>query len=50
MAKTYEMPPDTSEKEKAIGGILTFVQFGWLVGGLVIGLLIFLLLYVPCIL
>ena len=47
MARSYDIPPDTSEKEKAIGGILTFVQFGWLIGGLVLGLLIFLILYIP---
>lgn len=38
MAKTYMIPPDTNEKEKAIGGVLTFGQAGWLAGGLVIGL------------
>jgi len=47
MGRTYEVPPDTSEKEKAIGGILTFVQFGWLIGGLVIAMLVFLLFYLP---
>lgn len=47
MAQNYEMPPDTAEKEKAIGGILTFGQFGWLLGGVVIALLIFVLLYLP---
>jgi len=47
MSRNYDVPPDTSEKEKAIGGILTFVQFGWLIGGLVIGLLVFLLFYLP---
>ena len=47
MGRTYEVPPDTSEKEKAIGGILTFIQFGWLIGGLVIAMLVFLLFYVP---
>ena len=26
MSRNYDVPPDTSEKEKAIGGILTFVQ------------------------
>jgi len=45
MARTYDIPPDTSEKEKAIGGLLTFAQFGWLIGGFVIGLLIFLGIY-----
>lgn len=43
MARSYPIPPDTSEKEKAIGGILTFAQFGWLVGGFVIALFVFLI-------
>lgn len=42
MARVYPIPPDTSEKEKAIGGILTFAQFGWLIGGFVIALFVFL--------
>ena len=45
MARNYEIPPDTSEKEKAIGGILTFGQFGWLIGGVVIALLVFVVIY-----
>lgn len=45
MARTYDVPPDTSEKEKAIGGILTFGQFGWLIGGVVLGLLVYLVVY-----
>ena len=40
MARSYPIPPDTSEKEKAIGGVLTFAQFGWLVGGFVIALIV----------
>lgn len=43
MARSYQIPPDTSEKEKAIGGILTFAQFGWLLGGFVIALIVFLI-------
>lgn len=43
MARSYPIPPDTSEKEKAIGGILTFAQFGWLIGGFVIALMVFLI-------
>ena len=46
MARSYNIPPDTSEKEKAIGGVLTFAQFGWLVGGLVIALIVFLIIKV----
>ena len=38
MANTYMIPPDTNEKEKSIGGILTFQQAGWIAGGFVIGL------------
>lgn len=41
MARIYQVPPNTAEKEKAIGGILTFAQFGWLVMGLIIALIIF---------
>ncbi len=41
MAKTYQVPPNTAEKEKAIGGVLTFAQFGWLVVGLVLFLIVF---------
>lgn len=37
MARRYEIPSDTNEKEKAIGGVLTFVQFFWLLGGAIIG-------------
>lgn len=47
MARSYDVPPSTAEKEKAIGGILTFVQFGWLIGGLVIAMLVFLAFYIP---
>ena len=43
MSRTYNVPPDTSEKEKAIGGILTFAQFGWLIAGVILGLLVFVL-------
>ena len=45
MARVYQMPPNTSEKEKAIGGILTFSQFGWLILGLIICLIIFAFCY-----
>ena len=47
MARSYDVPPSTAEKEKAIGGILTFVQFGWLIGGLVVAMLVFLAFYIP---
>lgn len=45
MAKVYRIPPDTSEQEKAIGGILTFIQFFWLLGGAVLGIMTYLLMY-----
>jgi len=45
MAKVYRIPPDTSEQEKAIGGILTFIQFFWLLGGAVLGVMTYLLMY-----
>ncbi len=34
MARVYRLASDTSDKEKAVGGILTFGQTGWLVLGL----------------
>lgn len=43
MARLYKVSADTSEKEKAVGGILTFNQAGWLVLGLLIFGAIFLL-------
>ena len=45
MAKIYQVPPNTAEKEKAIGGVLTFAQFGWLIMGLVICLIIFAIVF-----
>lgn len=36
MARLYRISADTSEKEKAVGGILTFGQAGWLVLGLIV--------------
>lgn len=36
MAKMYQIPPNTGEEEKAIGGILTFVQFFWILGGFIL--------------
>lgn len=37
----YKIPADTKEKEKIIGGLLTLVQFLWLLGGFIIGLVMF---------
>ena len=45
MARVHEIPPNTAEEEKAIGGVLTFIQFFWLLGGAVLGVLNYLLLY-----
>ena len=36
MARLYRISADTSEKEKAVGGILTFGQAGWLDLGLIV--------------
>lgn len=41
MASFYKVSADTSEKEKAVGGILTFGQAGWLVLGILICAIIF---------
>jgi len=41
----YTIPADTKEKEKVIGGYLTTVQFFWLLGGLVLGLGLFVLFF-----
>lgn len=40
MAQMYNMPPDTSAREKIVGGILDIVQLGFLIGGIAVGLLI----------
>lgn len=45
MGRNYEIPPDTNEEEKAIGGVLTFVQFFWLLGGAVLGVFAYMLIY-----
>lgn len=37
----YKIPPDVKEKEKVIGGVLTLIQFLWLLGGLGGGLFLF---------
>lgn len=36
MARMYRLTSDISEKEKAVGGILTFGQAGWLALGLLV--------------
>lgn len=39
----YQIPADVKEKEKVIGGVLTLIQFFWILGGLVFGLLLLVL-------
>ena len=44
MAQMYQVSADTSEKEKVVGGILTFAQGLWLAGGFIIFMGLFMLL------
>lgn len=39
--RSYKVPPDINEKEKIIGGMLSWAQFLTLIGGFVAGLLVF---------
>lgn len=41
MARLYRITADTSEKEKAVGGMLTFGQAGWLAAGLLLFAIVF---------
>lgn len=41
----YQVPPDTKEKEKVIGGLLDWVQFFWLLSGFVLGLILAFIAY-----
>jgi len=34
----YQVPPDTKEKEKVIGGLLNWTQFFWLLAGFMVGM------------
>lgn len=43
--RSYSVPPDMNEKEKVIGGILDLYQFFWILGGLLIGALVFIALF-----
>lgn len=43
--KSYTVPPDINEKEKIIGGVLNLNQFFWLLGGLLLGVSVFMLVY-----
>ena len=45
MMATYQVPPDTKEKEKVIGGVLNWTQFFWLLAGFVIGLILAFIVY-----
>lgn len=38
MSAIYNVPADTREKEKIIGGLLTIGQFAWIVCGFLLGL------------
>jgi len=42
LSRLYKVSADTSEKEKAVGGLVTFNQAGWLALGLLISGIIFL--------
>ena len=44
MSRLYKVSADTSEKEKAVGGIMTFHQAGWIALGLLISGLSFLII------
>lgn len=41
----YQVPPDTKEKEKVIGGLLNWTQFFWLLAGFVLALLLVFVTY-----
>ena len=36
----YQVPPDTKDKEKVIGGLLNWIQFFWLLAGVVLAMLL----------
>ncbi len=44
--RTYQVPPDMKEKEKIIGGLLNINQFFWLLGGFILGILLFIVTFV----
>lgn len=39
--RSYTVPPDMKEKEKIIGGVININQFFWLLGGFVLGAVLF---------
>lgn len=45
LRESYQVPSDSKEKEKIIGGLLTINQTGWLALGFGIGAGLFMLMY-----
>lgn len=43
--RNYVVPPDINEKEKVIGGVLNINQFFWLLGGFVLGAVVFVVFF-----
>ena len=43
--RNYQVPPDTSEKEKVFGGLLTWGQLAWIAGGMVLAAITFMFLF-----
>jgi len=43
--RNYSVPPDINEKEKVIGGVLDLHQFFWLLGGFLLGTIVFIALF-----
>lgn len=41
----YQVPPDTTQKEKVIGGLLDWTQFFWLLAGFASGMLTAFIVY-----
>lgn len=41
----YQVPPDTKEKEKVIGGLFDWGQFFWMLAGAAVGILLFAVSY-----
>lgn len=39
--RPHPVPPDMKEKEKVIGGLLNINQFFWVLGGLILGAIVF---------
>lgn len=42
----YQVPPDTKEREKVIGGMFDWGQFFWMLAGAGVGILLFAISYV----